>query len=359
VAALDAAGLYPILTLEVMAPGTYVAGSGPGDWIDPLPDADHAPAFWSSLATAFKNDPAVVFDLYTEPHDISWECLLDGGCTARHQITNTKSVGYRTVGMQALVDTVRATGSRQPLMIGGLAFASDLSQWLVYQPADPLGQIVASAHFYEVLGEQGADGGGKAGWDATLVPIAAQVPLVTGELGEYDCNHDFTDAYMAWADGHGVGYLPWSWNSGGDWTCGGGPTLISDYSGSPTPFGVGVRDHLVALAAAGRDLTPAPPAPAVVKASAHLALARLRAGHGRLRISGTIAPAATGSVRLSPRFARSRTARTIYARAVRGAYSARVPIPAGARAVSVTAAYGGSAKLLPSNAKRTLELRRR
>ena len=53
---------------------------------------------------------------------------------------------------------------------------------------------------------------------------------------------------MRWADRHGISYLAWAWNAGGDWPCRGGPTLVEDYDGTPTAFGIGFRDHLRALA---------------------------------------------------------------------------------------------------------------
>jgi endoglucanase len=45
-----------------------------------------------------------------------------------------------------------------------------------------------------------------------------------------------------------ISYLAWAWNAGGGWTCRDGPTLITDYDGTPTGFGVGFRDHLRSLA---------------------------------------------------------------------------------------------------------------
>jgi endoglucanase len=74
-------------------------------------------------------------------------------------------------------------------------------------------------------------------------PVAARVPVVTGELGEDDCAHGFIDEYMGWADAHGVSYLGWAWNV---WDCKTGPALITDYAGTPTPYRVGLRDHLAA-----------------------------------------------------------------------------------------------------------------
>ncbi len=48
-------GIYAELSLIWGAPGTYQATSQPGS-----PDEDHSPAFWSSLASTFKNDPKVI-----------------------------------------------------------------------------------------------------------------------------------------------------------------------------------------------------------------------------------------------------------------------------------------------------------
>src|SRR5438045_3424395 len=59
-------GLYAILELHWNAPGTSQAT---GQQV--MPDADHSPAFWTSVATFFKADPAVLFELYNEPHDVS------------------------------------------------------------------------------------------------------------------------------------------------------------------------------------------------------------------------------------------------------------------------------------------------
>ena len=34
-----------------------------------MPDLDHSPAFWTSVAATFKSDPGVVFDVFNEPYD--------------------------------------------------------------------------------------------------------------------------------------------------------------------------------------------------------------------------------------------------------------------------------------------------
>lgn len=216
--------IYAIVDLHWSAPGTQAATGQKN-----MADADHSPAFWQSVATTFKNDPAVVFDLYNEPYGVDWNCWLNG-CT---------TPGYQTAGMQSLVNAVRSTGATQPIMVGGLQWANDLTGWLAHKPSDPLNSIAASIHLYNFNACVTT-----ACWNSVFAPIAAQGPVVTGEMGENDCAHGFIDQYMAWADVTGVSYVGWTWNV---WSCGGGPALITDYNGTPTGFGIGLRNHLIAV----------------------------------------------------------------------------------------------------------------
>jgi endoglucanase len=234
VAKLERAGLYVILNLELAAPGEAQATS-----IPPLADADHAPAFWRSVAAAYKNDHAVLFDLYTEPHDIGWGCW-ENGC----QVEAEEVGSYRAAGMTELVAAVRSTGARQPVLLGGVDWSRDLSGWLAHLPPDPAHAEVASNHTYDFA----ACGGGCR---ATLAAIARRYPVVSGEIGEGDCQDTYIDPYMDWADRHGISYLAWAWDAGGEWTCEGGPTLIENYDGTPTPFGAGFREHLLEVASSG------------------------------------------------------------------------------------------------------------
>lgn len=225
VKALNAAGAVAILDLHWNAPGSTLAT---GQQV--MADADHSPAFWTSVATTFKAYTGVMFDLYNEPHDISWSCWRDG----------CMSGGWQTAGMQSLVNAVRNTGATQPLLLGGLGWSGDLSQWLTYEPTDPAHALVASVHVYNF-----GSCTNTACWDSMIAPVAASVPVVTGELGENDCAHGFIDSYMSWADAHKVSYLGWTWDT---WNCSSGPALITDYNGTPTAFGAGYKAHLATLA---------------------------------------------------------------------------------------------------------------
>lgn len=234
--------LYVILEDHVSAPGRRVARD-----LLPLPAAEHAPAFWRSVGGTFRRTSGVLFDLYNEPHAVSWSCWLRGCRIPRRAWprSNTTYPAYRAAGMRELLAAVRSAGARQPVLLGGVAFAKNLSGWLRFAPRDPARQLVASLHTYGPVGAPIAAVCLTACREV-VARIARRYPVVAGEIGEYDCAHGYIDDFMSWADAHGVSYLGWTWNavSPGGWQCDTGPALIERYDGTPTAFGVGLRDHL-------------------------------------------------------------------------------------------------------------------
>ena len=257
VADLNAAGLYVILDLHWTAPEAYAA-----DGQRPMPDG-HSVDFWTSVATAFKTNPSVVFDAFNEPYSpaavndpgfpVDWSCWKSGGCflpSSKDSDPPNNDIQYQAVGMQTLVTTIRATGATQPILLGGLSYANDLSQWLANEPADTLAspQLAASFHNY-----QGEACGSQQCWDGTIAQVAAQVPVVTGEFDQDVCRSStFDETYMSWADQHGIGYLAWGWwvlsaQEISDAGCN-AFYLIKDHSGTPAaPNGTALHDHLAAL----------------------------------------------------------------------------------------------------------------
>ncbi|MER6980422.1 cellulose binding domain-containing protein [Streptomyces carpinensis] len=243
VARVEAHGMTPIVELH-WTYGQYSGNSAGCSDVHatcqkPMPGAQYTPSFWSSVAGTFKDDPAVAFDLFNEPYpdratsDVTdaWKCWRDGG--------TCPGIGYEVAGMQNLVDAVRGAGAKNVILAGGLAYSNDLSQWLTYRPTDPAGNLVAAYHVYNFN-----TCANESCWNSTLAPVAAQVPLVAGEIGENTCSHGFVDQVMKWFDDRNLSYLGWTWNT---WDCSSGPSLISDYDGTPTAYGTGLRDHLRAL----------------------------------------------------------------------------------------------------------------
>lgn len=237
---LNEAGLYVIVDMHHSAPGDQ-----PADGQRPMPDRDHAPDYWKSVAGYFKDNHAVLFDLYNEPYPddnqdstAAWTCVRDGG--------DCPGVGFTAAGMQELVTAVRSTGATNPILVGGPQYAGVVDRWMEFKPDDPANQLAASVHIYgQPLGSPYDD---PSTWDGDLATLGGQVPIVMGEIGDTDCTHNFIDQLMPWADAHGLSYVAWAWVTS---DCAGEPALISDYDGTPTDYGVGFRGHVQAL-----SLTP-------------------------------------------------------------------------------------------------------
>ena len=146
VSELNAAGMYVIVDLHFSSTGGRQKAVGQV----PMPDERYAAAFWRSVASTFKGNPAVAFDLFNEPYPdrnadspAAWSCDLYGSAGG-----TCTGFGYRAAGMQALLDAVRETGASNVVMVGGPQYAGDLDRFAQYAPQDPLAQLAASIHIY-------------------------------------------------------------------------------------------------------------------------------------------------------------------------------------------------------------------
>jgi endoglucanase len=245
VSLLNANGMVAILDLH-WTDGLYTGNSAGCSSAEatcqkPMPDAAQAIPFWTSVASTFKGNNAVIFDLFNEPYasratgstTTGWQCWLSGG--------TCPGISYQVAGMQSMVNAVRSTGAANVLMLGGEEYSNDLTSWLAYEPTDPDHNLVASWHSYNFN-----TCSSQSCWTSQVAPVAAAVPVVAGEIGENDCADSYVDPLMTWLDSQGISYLAWAWNA--DFACSSGPGLITDYTGTPTAYGAGVETHLQSLA---------------------------------------------------------------------------------------------------------------
>ncbi|MBX3092522.1 MAG: cellulase family glycosylhydrolase [Cryobacterium sp.] len=252
VGTLHSAGIVAILDLHSTAPAGY-----PAHGQRAMPDAQST-TFWSSVASEFTDDPSVLFDLFNEPYSrwndstnswtfyLTWECWRNGGCEAPVEDDYTSVVSgasYPVTGMATLVAAVRDAGARQPILLGGLDYSNDLRGWLANAPDDD--QLVASWHNYP-----GQRCSTVTCWNSEIAPVAAAVPVVTGEFGETDGGSSFLTSFMTWADSRGVGYLPWAWwkVSASESVANSRYALVEGADFTPkAPSGTAFHDHLASI----------------------------------------------------------------------------------------------------------------
>ena len=216
------------------------------------PKAEHI-SFWKDAAKRYANHPAVLFDLFNEPHGISWEVWRNGGWVGEAGKVDEsafltaeekkKNQGFESVGMQALVDAVRSTGAKNVVIAGGLYWANDLTG--IESEAIEKGE----AKSYR-LDEKGGDGIMYAwhtyhwhkGW-ARILPVAAKHPIFLGEVGaapreemtfipmeQKEDWRTFVPDMLGFIQKYRINWTGWCFHPKA------GPCMIENWDYEPTPY---------------------------------------------------------------------------------------------------------------------------
>ncbi len=206
-----------------------------------MPDANSA-TFWTEVATTYKNHPAVIFDLYNEPHDVSWDIWLHGGKVSERIRRTGQTKEYQAVGMQALLDTVRATGAENLVVAGGLNWSYDLSGILAgRQLRDPKGNgVIYANHTYPFKGDTVEQ------WIAKMETATKTLPVIVSEFGSETQGRpgvpgeQWVRLVLQALEGH-----QWAWTAW-DLHPEAGPRLVSNWKYTPTRhFGRWVKEALL------------------------------------------------------------------------------------------------------------------
>jgi hypothetical protein len=192
--------------------------------------------FWKEVATRYRSDGHVMFELYNEPHISSWSVWLNGGTVG----------GVQYVGMQALYDTIRNDAQANNIVIaGGIDWAFDLSG----ARATPVNgyNIMYADHPYEA-------GDPRSEWDGKFGYLAQNniAPVIITEFGDNqdspNCTGAWDTAVIQYADQWSISWTAWGWYVPGNpptltQLCD-FPALISDWNGTPTVQGQIVHQAL-------------------------------------------------------------------------------------------------------------------
>jgi Tol biopolymer transport system component len=235
-----ARGCYVILDLHWSDAGEW--GKQIGQHV--MPD-ENSREFWKSCANAYKNHPGVIFDLYNEPHDVSWDIWQNGGQVMEKARGRNPARAFQAVGMQALLGTVRATGAKNVVIVGGLDWAYDLSGFLEKrQLFDKTGNgVIYANHTYPFKGDS------VERWIAKMEQAARVIPLIVSEFGaetragaraRVPSAEKWVRQVLQALEDH-----QWAWTAW-DLHPRAGPRLISDWKYTPTAtFGKWVKAALL------------------------------------------------------------------------------------------------------------------
>lgn len=215
-----AAGMDVILDLHWSDRGDWGVTPGQQRMAD-----NHSVIFWADVAQRYAHDGRVIFELYNEPHDVTWQVWRDGGDSGD---------GFMAVGMQTLYDTVRNAGADNLVVLGGLDYGYDLGG----VPGTPLTgyNITYATHPYDLPGK------GPSDWEGDWGFLTADHPVLITEFGTFDCSTDYLSQLISYAAQRDLSWTAWAWYPGGcDF-----PALINDWAGTPSAAGQIVRTALMA-----------------------------------------------------------------------------------------------------------------
>ena len=249
------AGAYTLLDLHWLDADVTRGANSDGSWnrVPALPDGGSIEV-WEVLARRYRNEPAVLFDIFNEPH------TPIRGDTARYKTIDDEGrlepFTRRSVTMREwqpwarqLVLAIRKWHPRSLIFVPGVRWAYDLRGMplsIADGSTEVFHNVVYTTHVYPWCGPPRARN--RRRWFAAEYPLtwreafgslARRAPVFIGEWGGGSEHVEWGDALARYARRLGLGWAAWSWS---DW-----PPLVrnaqlQDYG--ETDFGRLVRRHL-------------------------------------------------------------------------------------------------------------------
>ena len=170
-------GAYTCLDLQWLD-ATTVRGStdrGKPNFVAPLPNQDSL-VLWQQLAARYRGEPAVLYDIFNEPHDrLSDDPLPLVGIGSDGSFTALPGLQVKMAEWQpwavALIRAIRTENPTALIFVSGVSWGYDLRG----MPLPGVEGVVYSTHVYRNKGTN---------WDGAFGGLAVQRPVFVGEWGE-------------------------------------------------------------------------------------------------------------------------------------------------------------------------------
>jgi hypothetical protein len=225
-------GAYTLLDLQWLDAVTPRGSTNTGaiNFVPPLPDGNTV-TLWTQLAERYAGEPAVLYDIFNEPHDV-----LPGdpvpllGVTADGQ---TYSLESRRVTVRewqpwvvVIVSAIRSQNERALIFVPGTDWGYDLRGY----PIDEFDGLVYSTHVYRGKG---------LNWNEAFGELSTYAPVFAGEWGGGEGDLEWGRDLAQYLSERGIGWTAWSWSDR--------PRLVEASEGVflPTRFGELVRDWMI------------------------------------------------------------------------------------------------------------------
>ncbi|HYT14187.1 MAG TPA: cellulase family glycosylhydrolase [Candidatus Nitrosopolaris sp.] len=228
---LSGLGAYSLLDLQWLdadtSYGTYPDGST--NRVAPLPNRDSI-TVWTLLATRYQNEPAVLYDVFNEPH----APLPDDPNPLARIGEDGTLVTVTTVTMEVwqswarqLVAAIRRVHNKSLIFVSGIDWGYNLKDMplrIVAGGPEVFASLVYSTHVYPGKGPKVATSTLPAdiptlastdefpNWARAFGRLAATVPVFAGEWGGDDADASpWGEGLAMYMSALGMGWTAWSW----------------------------------------------------------------------------------------------------------------------------------------------------
>jgi aryl-phospho-beta-D-glucosidase BglC (GH1 family) len=223
-------GAYTLLDLHwidaVRPRGLH--SDGRANFVPPLPDQNSI-RVWSQLARRYRNENAVLFDIFNEPHD-----ALPNDSIPLHTIDVDGSLHplrSRRVRMKIwqswaihLVNAIRAEHPTALIVVSGIDWGFDLRGF----PIPGVRDLIYSSHVYPHKHHD---------WHGKFGHLAEHAPVLVAEFGGCDEDVEWGYRLLSYMEESKMSWAAWSWADR--------PLLVQrELSYRPTAFGHLVRAAL-------------------------------------------------------------------------------------------------------------------
>jgi hypothetical protein len=216
-------GAYTLLDLQWL---DAERAFGPDrQFVAPLPNVDTL-GMWALLARRYRDNPAVMFDLFNEPHDRAMDDpypLFKPDGSLHHEEHRRVSMTEWGPWAECLIDAIRAEAPETLLFVSGTEWGYDLRGF----PLDRE-NLVYSTHVYPNKGDD---------WFGAFGFLTRHVPVFAGEFGGRECDLEWGRRLLDYFDELEIGWTVWSFADR--------PLLVSREDLQPTQFGALVKGRLV------------------------------------------------------------------------------------------------------------------
>jgi hypothetical protein len=185
------------------------------DFGNPSGRMDLIKSTWSNITSRFKGNPAVLYDIFNEPHSVSW--------------------GQWKTMAEDIIATIRSIDPESVVMVGGV----DWGYSLIGAGSNPIGyaNIVYSTHPYPVK---------PTPWETYFGSLTATYPVFAGEWGfaddgsgdVWDTDRSYAINLLYYLETKGMGWAAWILHTRYM------PNLLLNWGYTPTESGYLFKDWL-------------------------------------------------------------------------------------------------------------------